>query len=141
MHFDPNNKVIQLCAKGMKLEATQPLKAKALFMQAWNEAETNIEKFAAAHYVARHQLSTADKLHWDETALNLALQIEEDSIKSNFPSLYLNIAKCYEDLKDYYNARINYQKALSHENKLPNDGYGQMIRSGIRNGIIRVAEL
>ncbi len=45
MHFDPNNKIVQLCAKGIELEATQPLKAKVLFMQAWSEAETDIEKF------------------------------------------------------------------------------------------------
>jgi hypothetical protein len=77
MHFDTNNKVIQLCAKGMEIEATQPLKVKALFMQAWNEAETNIEKFTAAYYVARHQLSIEDKLHWDEAALKFALQYKQ----------------------------------------------------------------
>ncbi len=80
-------------------------------------------------------------MHWDKTALEFALKIEDDSIKSNYPSLYLNIAKCYEDLEDYDNARINYQKALSYENNLADNDYGQMIRSGIRKGIARVAEL
>src|SRR5579864_6491359 len=112
MHFDPNNTIVQFCAKGMELEATQPSEAKALFIQAWNEAKTDIEKFTAAHYVARQQPSTKDKLHWDKTALEFALKIEDDGIKSNYPSLYLNIAKCYEDLGDYNNAHINYQKAL-----------------------------
>lgn len=141
MHFDPNNTIVQLCAKGMELEATQPLEAKALFIQAWNEAIIDVEKFTAAHYVARQQPSTKDKLHWNIIALEFALKIEDDSIKSNHPSLFLNIAKCYEDLGDYINARINYQRALSYESHLSDDGYGQMIRSGIKKGIARVAEL
>ena len=35
MQFDPNNKVIQLCAQGMEMETKQkPGEAKALFLQA-----------------------------------------------------------------------------------------------------------
>ena len=139
MHFDPNNKIIQLCAKGMEMEAKQPDEAKALFLQAWNEAANDFEKFTAAHYVARHQTSAADKLQWDKTALALALKIDDDNMKTNYPSLYLNIAKCYEDLKDFDNAKLNYETALSYENNLPENGYGQIIKSGIRNGIARVS--
>jgi rifampin ADP-ribosylating transferase len=39
-----------------------PEEASKLFLQAWNEATTDFEKFTAAHYVARHQKSVADKL-------------------------------------------------------------------------------
>ena len=60
-----------------------------------------------------------DKLKWDETALQLALKINDDTIKGAYPSLYLNIAKCYEDLNDFENARKNYQLALSFTNLLP----------------------
>jgi len=138
MYFDPNNTTVQRCAKGIELEATQPEEAKALFMEAWDTSTNDFEKCIAAHYLARHQTSTKDKLQWDKTALDFALKINDSSIQSYLPSLYLNIAKCYEDLKDYDNAGINYQNALSCENNLPEDGYGQMIRSGIRNGIKRV---
>src|SRR5664279_1679331 len=116
MQFDPNNKIIQLCAKGMELETKQPAEAKALFLQAWNEAANDFEKFTAAHYVARHQTSTADKLNWDKTALALALKIDDDNMKANYPSLYLNIAKCYEDMKDVDNALKNYEAALLYQN-------------------------
>ncbi len=58
---------------------------------------------------------------------------------STFPSLYLNIAKCYEDLNDFDNAQKNYEAALSYQSKLPADGYGQMITSGIKNGLARVS--
>jgi len=50
--------------------------------------------------VARHQGNTEDKLKWDETALQLALKINDDNVKEAYPSLYLNIAKGYEDLHD-----------------------------------------
>jgi tetratricopeptide (TPR) repeat protein len=77
-------------------------------------------------------------LKWDEIALQSALKINDDNVKEAYPSLYLNIAKCYEDLNDFSNARKNYESALSFTNLLPDDGYGNMIKSGIANGIERV---
>ena len=139
MQFDPNNNVVKLCAQGMDMEGKgKPEDASRLFLQAWNEAANDFEKFTAAHYVARHQKSVADKLKWDETALQLALKINDDTIKGTYSSLYLNIAKCYEDLNDIDNARTNYQFALSFTNLLPDSGYGNMIKGGIMNGIERV---
>jgi outer membrane biogenesis lipoprotein LolB len=92
MEFDPNNKIIQLCAREMELEANQkPDEAQALFLQAWDQAANDFEKFTAAHYVARHQKSVEDKLKWDETALTFALKINDDCMRGNYPSLYLNI--------------------------------------------------
>ena len=138
MHFDQDNKIVRLCARGMELETTDPEEAKTLFLQAWNTSTNNLEKCIAAHYIARHQPSAEEKLHWDKTALGFALQTNNNDIKLYYPSLYLNIAKCYEDLDDHDNASINYQNALSYQNNLPEDSYGQMIRSGIRNGIKRI---
>ena len=140
MQFDTNNKIIQLCAKGMELEAKQPHEAKVLFLQAWNEAANDFEKFTAGHYVARHQTSAKDKLEWDKIALEYALKINDDDMKATYPSLYLNIAKCYEDLQDVENARKNYEAALSYTNNLPDDGYGQMLKAGINNGLERTSQ-
>ena len=139
MHFDFDNKIIQLCARAMELEATKQEEAKTLYMQAWNASVSDLEKCIAAHYVARHQSSTADKLHWHKTALEFALKINDGNIRSYYPSLYLNIAKCYEDLNDYGNAMINYQNALCYEKHLPEDGYGRMIRSGIKTAMARIS--
>jgi tetratricopeptide (TPR) repeat protein len=140
MQVDLNNKIVKLCAQGMDMEGNgNPEEASKYFLQAWNEATNDFEKFTAAHYVARHQKSVADKLNWDETALQLALKINDDTIKGSYPSLYLNIAKCYEDLNDFDNARKNYQLALSFTNLLSDSGYGNMIKGGIMNGIERVA--
>lgn len=63
MEFDPNNNVVKLCAQGMDMEGKGNLEeASKLFFQAWEEATNDFEKFTAAHYVARHQKSAADKL-------------------------------------------------------------------------------
>jgi len=139
MLFDQQNPINQLCAQGMLLEGeAKPEEAAKLFMQAWNEATNTAERFIAAHYVARHQDSVADKLKWDETALSLALELDNPEVNGALPSLYLNIAKCYEDLKDFDKARANYQSALESTKFLLDDGYGNMIRSGIKNGLDRV---
>ena len=139
MEFNQNNKVVQLCVKGMELEGQGQLKqACILFNDAWNIAADDFEKFTAAHYVARHQKSILDKLDWDQVALNHALNINKEAVKETLPSLYLNIGKCYEDLNDFYNAQKYYQLANAVTGYLPDDGYGNMIRAGIKNGLARV---
>lgn len=141
MKIDPNNNVVKLCAQGMSLEGEgKPEEASKLFIKAWNEGANDFEKFIAAHYVARHKKSVADKLKWDETALQLALKIDDNAVKEAFPSLYLNIGKCYEDLNDFDNAKTNYQLALSFTTVLRDDGYGNMIKGGITKGIERVTK-
>jgi tetratricopeptide (TPR) repeat protein len=139
MQFDPNNNIIKLCAEGMSLECEGKKEAALqLFQQAWAEASNDFEKFTAAHYVARQQKSVADKLDWDQTALHHALKIKDEGMKGTYPSLYLNIGKGYEDLNDFESARANYALALSFTAFLPEDGYGQLIKGGILNGIERV---
>lgn len=119
----------------------KPEQAKALFIQAWNESVSDFERLTAAHYVARHQPSVADKLKWDESALTLALKINDDRVKSLFPSLFLNVGKCFEDLNDLENALKNYRLGLSFTDQSPENGYESMIRTGILNGIARVEQI
>lgn len=139
MQFDTNNKIVKLCAQGMTLEGEgKKEEAFKLFQQAWDEATSDFEKFTSAHYVARHQKSVVEKLKWDEISLQSALKINDETVKGTYPSLYLNIAKCYEDLNDFDNARKNYQLGLSFTDLLPDNGYGNMIKVGIKNGIERV---
>ena len=141
MDFDPNNEVVKLCAQGMQKEGNLEYdEAGTLFLQAWEKATTDFEKFVAAHYLAKHQDLTENKLKWDEKSLSFALKINDQDMLSNYPSLYLNIAKCYEDLKNFEKAAQNYQTALLYADNLPNDGYGQMIRTGITSGISRLSD-
>src|SRR5689334_22288220 len=121
MEFNPTNKIVKLCIQAMAMEEQgNPEEASKLFLQAWNEATNDFEKFLAAHYVARHQKTVTDKLKWLETTLQFALKLNDDTVKSAFPSLYINIAKCYEDLNDPDKAERNYELAKEFKDK-PSD--------------------
>jgi rifampin ADP-ribosylating transferase len=121
MEFSPNNRVIKLCVQGMQMEDLhKPEEASRLFLQAWNEATNDFEKFTAAFYVARHQKTTTDKLSWLETALQHALKVNSDAVKGALSSLCANIAKCYEHLGDVDNANKNKELATSFADK-PSD--------------------
>ena len=114
MEFNPNNTVIQLCMQGMGMEENgQPEEAVKLFLQAWNTATNNFEKFIAAHYIARHKKNASEKLEWYKTALQFALAANSHAANGAFASLYTNIAKCYEDLGDPENAQKNKELATS----------------------------
>jgi hypothetical protein len=140
MQFDPNNPVIKLCAEGMEQEgAGSAEKAKALFTKAWNKAKTPFEKCISAHYLARHQDSVIAKLEWDERALGFAKEVSGEEIKSMYPSLYLNIGKCFEDLNNAQKAKENYHQAFAQSTVLPSEGYGKMIKEAIMAGLKRVS--
>ena len=121
MEFSPNNNVVRLCVQGMDMEERgKPEEAGSLFLRAWNEATNDFEKFLAAHFVARHQKSLPETLTWLETALQCALNVDDDGVKGALPSLYLNIAKCHEDLGNADDARKNHELAMSFT-KEPSD--------------------
>ena len=121
MEFDPRNNVIKLCMQGMAMEEKGISdQASKQFLQAWNESTNGFEKFIAAYYVARHQDNVPDKLRWYETALRFALEVNDESVEAALPSLYSNIAKCYEELKDADGSKKNYELATSFSGK-PSD--------------------
>ena len=123
MEFNPNNHVVKLCLQGMDMEGKgKPGEAGRLFLQAWNEATNDFEKYTAAYYVARHQKNVADKIKWLETALQFALKINNDNVSGAFPSLYSGIAKCYEDLGDFDNAKKNSELSIAFTGKLSDKG-------------------
>lgn len=108
--FDPNNIVIRRCIMGMSLEDSGNVEeASTMFNKAWNEATDDYEKFIAAYHLARQQKIITDKLKWMETSLQCALNINDDNVKSAYSTLYVNIAKCYEELLDSDNAKRNYE--------------------------------
>lgn len=121
MEFNPNNTVVKLCLQGMGMEDNgKPEQASKLFLEAWNEATNDFEKFIAAHYVARHQENVSEQLKWLETALQFALKIDDDTVQGAFPSLYANIAKCFDALGDTEKAKQNAESATMFKDK-PSD--------------------
>lgn len=123
MEFDPRNTIIQLCVQGIHMEETgKPDEAGRLFLQAWNESTNDFEKFIAAYFVSRQQRDVHRKLEWLETTLKFALKTNDDTIKSAFPSIYSNIAKCYEDFGDLEHAKKNHALAISFTKKVYDSG-------------------
>jgi rifampin ADP-ribosylating transferase len=123
MEFNPSNHVIKLCVHGMDMEASGKTdEAGHIFLQAWNAATNDFEKFTSAYYVARHQKDVQDRLKWLETSLQFALKINDVSVKAAYPSLYSNIAKCYEDIWDFEKAKKNFDIANSFADKPFDEG-------------------
>ena len=123
MEFNPHNNIIKLCIEGMGMEEKgKPEEASSLFLRAWNEATNDFEKFTVAYYVARHQKNVSDKLKWLKTALRSALRINDVSVAGAYPSLYSNIAKCYEELGDLDNAKKYHELAISSRDTHSDNG-------------------
>ncbi|MEH3114233.1 MAG: NAD(+)--rifampin ADP-ribosyltransferase [Pedobacter terrae] len=122
MEFNSHHHIVQRCMQGMQNEEAGNFEAaEQLFYQAWNEAANDHEKFIAAWFVARRQVSIAERLKWYENALQLALSIQDEAVKAALPSLYLNIAKCYEALGNVEKAKQQHSLSLAFV-VLPADG-------------------
>src|SRR4030095_10997828 len=106
MEFNPNNSIVQLCLQGMDMEAEgNREEAGKLFLRAWNEATNDFEKYLDAYFLARQQIDLSAQLKWSEPALQLALKSDNHTTTSALPSIYSNIAGCYENLNEVYSAK------------------------------------
>jgi tetratricopeptide (TPR) repeat protein len=137
--MDPNNPVVRLCAQGIEVEMKgRRDEARSLFLRAWELRQDDVDACVAAHYVARHQETPAETLRWNELALTHAISASADSIRSFYPSLYLNLGKSYEDLGDTSRARELYEQGEQCIKDLPDSGYGEIVRQGLHNALQRV---
>jgi rifampin ADP-ribosylating transferase len=89
-------------------------RAKELFLKAWETAQTDFEKFTAAHYAARNQADPNVSLYWNLLSLQHANLVDNDETKGYFSSLNLNIGKSFEDLGNRESAASQY--ALAEQN-------------------------
>lgn len=139
MNFDPTNKIVKLCIHALDLEAQfRNDEARSVFENAWDLAESALEKIIAAHYLARHQEALPDKLRWNRLALDLGLRSGCEQAGKCLPSLYLNVGKDYEDMGDLKQAKLNYREGIKLQDVLGEDGYGRMIFKGLHSGMERV---
>jgi len=97
--IDPQNVVVRYCAEGIQLEQSgQRDEALRLFTLAWDKSTDAFERTIAAHYLARHQTTPEEVLHWNQEALSNADAVGDDRVREFYPSLYLNLGKAHEDL-------------------------------------------
>lgn len=123
MEFSPQNAIVRLCLAGMEQETNgDPVFAKTLFMEAWSTSTNDFEKFISAYYVARHQTTPADNLHWLQLAMEFALSANTLSASSALPNVYAKIASCYAEIAD--DALSLHYRQLSEESahQLPDKG-------------------
>ena len=139
MSVDPNNEVVKLCAAGIEAEmAGRHEEARLIYGEAWERRSNDYESCIVAHYVARIQTSPQELLHWNKQALTYADKVGDSSVQSFYPSLYLNVAKAYEDMGDRATAQEYYQLGAEKCSMLPDDQLGNMTRDAIRRGLERV---
>ena len=139
---DAGNPIVKLCADGMMAEGDgRRDDARRLFAHTWTTSTDDFERCVAAHYLARHQASPAETLHWNQESLTRARLVSDDRVRDFYPSLYLNLGRSYEDLGQHDEARRYYDLAAESAGGLLADGYGAMVRRGIRDGQRRVKGL
>jgi len=147
MFLDPENPIVRLCADGMQAEFQGRFEeAQRLFQQAWDTHQDDLEACIAAHYLARHQETPEETLHWNQLALDYAQKVavgsqddaQENSLVGFFPSLYLNMGWSYEQLIDLPEAVRYYQLAAEALDQLPPSPYRDTVAEGIQNGFQRI---
>ncbi|MBN1658257.1 MAG: hypothetical protein JXA93_07650 [Anaerolineae bacterium] len=110
--MDVENPVIRLCLAGSRAEFEGKItEAHRLYLQAWDIAGDDYEACIAAHYVARHQTSGEEILHWNQEALARAQAVSDERVESFYPSLYLNMGRSYELLGNQEEAQRYYALA------------------------------
>ena len=129
--IDPTNPVVALCAAGMAAEGT-PTEARRLFEQAWAARRDDYDAAIAAHFVARHQATAADALHWNALAVRHAEAVADGRASGLLASLYLNRGDAQANVGDVPAAAAAVRRAAEHLAAVPPGGYRQFVALGIR---------
>ncbi|MFI6739687.1 tetratricopeptide repeat protein [Nonomuraea sp. NPDC050451] len=123
--------------------------ARDLFAQIWDDIDGEqgdpLHVCVLAHSMADVQDDVHQELMWDLRALAAADLITDErvaqagvtlSVAGLYPSLHLNLSECYRKLGDLDRAREHLQQAQATIGALGDDGYAQLIKSGLE----RIAE-
>ena len=129
--IDPTNRVVALCAEGMAMEGS-PADALRRFEVAWAARTDDFEAAIAAHYVARHQPTPTDTLHWNALAVQHAERVTDGRAVGFLASLYLNLADAHEKVDERVQAAAAVTRAAGHLDQLPDGGYRDLVATGIR---------
>lgn len=136
--MDPNNPVVALCAEGMRAESEgKAAEAKDFFECAWRASTDDYEACIASHYLARHQETMEQTLHWNEESLRRAELVADERVAGFLPSLYLNLGHCHEERGEAEKARAFYERAEEHLSAVPQGPYGDMVRDGVSRALAR----
>jgi tetratricopeptide (TPR) repeat protein len=134
--MDPTNLVVRLCVQGMQAEASGRLvEALGLFQRAWQAAGDDYEACIAAHYVARHQTSPEETLHWSQVCLDRADRVGDGRVTGFYPSLHAGMGRAHRELGDLARAREHFALAAAHIDHVPPGQYGDWVRLAVAEGL------
>ncbi|MEV4627535.1 hypothetical protein AB0J90_14715 [Micromonospora sp. NPDC049523] len=137
--MDLDNPVLRLCQDGMRAEAQgRRSDALALYEQAWTASVDDYDACVAAHYLARQQDDPREILRWNTEALDRADRVGDERVAAFYPSLYVSVGLAREQLGEPEPARRAFEQAREHVGALPEDGYGEMLRTAIDDGLRRL---
>jgi hypothetical protein len=129
--IDPSNRVVALCAEGMAREG-EPAVAMQLFEEAWALRSDDFEAAIAAHYLARHQPTPMDTLHWNALAVQHAERVSDGRATELLASLYLNLADAQEKVGEWAAAASAVNCGAMHLGRPPAGGYRELVAVGLR---------
>jgi hypothetical protein len=117
--------------------------ARRRLAELWEDAEVQadpLHRCTLAHHAADLQTTVIDELAWDLRALEAADEITAARAREHhpsldvagfYPSLHLNLGDVYLRLGDAAGARHHLELARASLDRLPDEGYGRMIRAGV----------
>ena len=121
----------------MAAEGT-PDEARRLFEQAWAARRDDFDAAVAAHFLARHQATLAETLHWNTLAVRHAEEVLDGRAAELLASLYLNLGDAQARVGDVVTAAASARRAAAHLAALPPGGYRELVAFGIRRLEARV---
>lgn len=128
--IDPTNPVVTLCAEGMAVEGS-PDDARRLFAQAWAARRDDYDAAIAAHFLARHQRTPSDTLHWNALAVRHAEAVGDGRADGLLASLYLNLGDAQANAGDVAAAAASARLAADHLAMVPPGGYRDFVAFGV----------
>ena len=129
--IDPTNRVVALCAEGMAMEGS-PADAMRLFEQAWALRTDDFEAAIAAHFVARHQPTPADTLHWNALAVHHA-ELVSDGRAAGLARVALPQSRgCAREARRAGRRDDGGEARRRASRSIPAGGYREFVAVGIR---------
>lgn len=125
--------------------AGQRAEARDVLTALWAQIGADGDAFhrcTLAHYLADLQDSAETELVWDERALAAVADLTDERaqqydssllVQGFLPSLHLNLADVHRRLGNTDLAREHLATARGLVQRLPEDDYGDMVRTGIQN--------
>ena len=137
--IDGDSVVARLCVAGMAIDGDAAA-ARALFQRAWDARRDDYDASIAAHFLARHQPSLDESLHWNRVAAEHAEAVTDERAKPLLASLYLNLADSYLGFGDSARAGTIVEQGVAALQFLPDDGYRDFVSRGLQRVRARIAQ-